>query len=277
MRYVHMFCRSAAALAWVAVIACEQPAPEEAAMGGGHDRRRCGHERAAVPSRSLLAEAKFTSDGAFLMQIGEAGKTRGRNNTEFLGHPADIEVDPETNEAFVADGYLNKRVIVFDAETGEYKRHWGAYGNVPDDAPIGRYAPDTPISQHFADGVHGLRISKDGLVYVADRGNGRIQIFQKDGAFRVERSGILSCHRMRRRRFSMSRMARTSGSGSCDETAWRFSITSAAAAAPPVNSTGSTKWPWTPRATSPRVRCTCSGASRNSCYRTTRRSSRFVG
>ena len=126
---------------------------------------------------------KFTHDGKFLMQIGKAGRTAGNNSTEFLGHPADIEVDPETNEVFVADGYLNKRVIVFDADTGEYKRHWGAYGNVPDEAPMVRFDPDAPTSQHFSDSVHGLRISKDGLVYVADRGNGRIQIFQKDGTF----------------------------------------------------------------------------------------------
>ncbi len=126
---------------------------------------------------------KFSSDGTFLLQIGEAGKTRGSNNTEFLGHPADIEVDPETNEVYVTDGYLNKRVIVFDADTGEYKRHWGAYGNVPDDAPQERYDPDAPVSQQFGESVHGIRISKDGLVYIADRGNNRIQIFRKDGTF----------------------------------------------------------------------------------------------
>ena len=62
---------------------------------------------------------KFTNDGKFLMQIGKAGRTGGNNSTEFLGHPADIAVDPETNEVFVSDGYLNKRVIVFDAETAE--------------------------------------------------------------------------------------------------------------------------------------------------------------
>ena len=126
---------------------------------------------------------KFSSNGTFLFQIGEAGKTRGSNNTEFLGHPADIEVDPETNEVFIADGYLNKRVIVFDADTGEYKRHWGAYGNVPDDTPQERYDPDAPIAQQFGESVHGIRIAKDGLLYVADRGNKRIQIFQKDGTF----------------------------------------------------------------------------------------------
>ncbi len=126
---------------------------------------------------------KFTNDGKFLMQIGKAGRTGGNNSTEFLGHPADIEVDPETNEVFVADGYLNKRVIVFDADTGEYRRHWGAYGKVPDEAPMVRFDPNAPISQHFGDSVHGILISKDGLVYVADRGNSRIQIFQRDGTY----------------------------------------------------------------------------------------------
>ena len=128
---------------------------------------------------------KFSNDGTFLMQIGEAGKTRGSNSTEFLGHPADVEVDPETNEVFVVDGYLNKRVIVFDAATGEYRRHWGAYGEMPDDLPIGRYQhnPDGPPAREFTDAVHGIRIAKDGHVYVADRGNGRIQIFTKDGTF----------------------------------------------------------------------------------------------
>ena len=126
---------------------------------------------------------KFTNDGRFLMQIGQANRTGGSNSTEFLGHPADLEVDPETNEIYVADGYLNKRVIVFDADTGEYRRHWGAYGERPDDEPIGRFNADGSSKDEFTDSVHGVRISNDGLVYVADRGNGRIQIFQKDGTY----------------------------------------------------------------------------------------------
>ncbi len=126
---------------------------------------------------------KFSPDGTFLLQIGQAGKTGGSNHKEFLGHPTDMEVDPETNEVFVGDGYVNKRVIVFDADTGEYKRHWGAYGNEPDDAVQGRYDPSAPVAQQFGESVHGLRIANDGLVYVADRGNNRIQIFQKDGTF----------------------------------------------------------------------------------------------
>ncbi len=77
---------------------------------------------------------KFTQDGKFLMQIGKAGASKGSNDTENLGLPAKMFVDPKTDELYVADGYGNKRVIVFDAETGKYKRHWGAYGHKPDDS-----------------------------------------------------------------------------------------------------------------------------------------------
>ena len=74
---------------------------------------------------------KFTQDGKFLMAIGKPGASKGSNDVENLGLPAKIFVDPKTNEVYVADGYGNKRVIVFDADTGKYKRHWGAYGNKP--------------------------------------------------------------------------------------------------------------------------------------------------
>lgn len=126
---------------------------------------------------------KWSRDGTFLLQIGHSGPSEGSNNTSQLGQPADMEVDPETNEIYVADGYLNKRLIVFDADTGEYKRHWGAYGNKPDDANPGPYDPDAPIPQQFRSPVHCVRIANDGLVYVCDRTNNRIQVFQKDGTF----------------------------------------------------------------------------------------------
>jgi hypothetical protein len=117
---------------------------------------------------------KFTQDGTFLLQIGQAGVTGGDGDTQHLGQPADMEVDPETNEVYVADGYLNHRVIVFDAETGEYKRHWGAYGFAPGD-------PEAP--SQFGNPVHCVRITNDGLVYVCDRANNRVQVFEKDGTF----------------------------------------------------------------------------------------------
>jgi hypothetical protein len=125
---------------------------------------------------------KFTRSGRFLLQIGHHGKTAGSNDTENLNRPASVVVYPKTNEVFVADGYGNRRVIVFDADTGAYKRHWGAYGNKPDDnAPLKR-SYEGPGSPQFAL-VHGIRISNDDLVYVADRKNNRIQVFRIDGTF----------------------------------------------------------------------------------------------
>jgi len=125
---------------------------------------------------------KFDHHGKFLLQVGHRGKGTGSNDTANLGQPADMATYRATNEVFVADGYGNRRVIVFDADTGAYKRHWGAYGNKPDDA-----APKTPVHQGPGDPqfnqVHHLRISNDGLIYVADRLNRRIQVFRTDGAF----------------------------------------------------------------------------------------------
>ncbi len=127
---------------------------------------------------------KFTRDGRFLMQIGVTGQTAGSNDQTRLGRPADIEVDVATNEAFVADGYLNRRVIVFNATTGAYLRHWGAYGRPPPvDAPLAAYQPGQAPSPIFANPVHCVRLARDGLVYVCDRGNDRIQVFRRDGTY----------------------------------------------------------------------------------------------
>lgn len=126
---------------------------------------------------------QFTRDGRFVMQIGKVGKTEGSNSREFLGRPAMAVVDEATDELFVADGYKNKRVIVFDAKTGEYRRHWGAYGAKPEDADLGAYDPGAPRAKQFRNPVHCVRIAQDGLVYVCDRVNNRIQVFHKDGTF----------------------------------------------------------------------------------------------
>lgn len=126
---------------------------------------------------------KFTPDGEFLLQIGEGGVPGGSNDTEHLDQPADVFVDSEANEVYVADGYGNRRIIVFDATTGEYRRHWGAYGERPDDEALGAYDPDAPPARQFRGPVHGLQITDDGLVYVADRRSNRIQVFRKDGTF----------------------------------------------------------------------------------------------
>jgi len=132
---------------------------------------------------------KFTRDGELIMQIGEYDVNGGSNDTELLGGPAGIWVDPSTNEVFVADGYRNRRVVVFDGETGEYLRHWGAYGELPDD----EYSFDWGGEGHAADPptqfstVHGLVGSNDGLIYVADRRGNRIQVFRQDGEFVTEK------------------------------------------------------------------------------------------
>ena len=126
---------------------------------------------------------KFTQDGKFLMKIGTAGQSHGSNDTENLGLPAKIFVDPKTNEVYVADGYGNKRVIVFDADSGKFKRYWGAYGHKPDDINLGPYSPDQPVAQQFRNPVHCADLSNDGLLYVCDRKSDRVQVFSKDGKF----------------------------------------------------------------------------------------------
>ncbi len=126
---------------------------------------------------------KFSQSGQFLMQIGKPYMGTGSNDTENFKLPAETAVDPKTNELYVADGYGNRRIIVMDADTGEYKRHWGAYGNEPDDTQLGPYNPSDPPAQQFRTPVHAVAISNDDLVYVCDRTNNRIQVFQTDGTY----------------------------------------------------------------------------------------------
>jgi DNA-binding beta-propeller fold protein YncE len=126
---------------------------------------------------------KFTKDGKFLMQVGHMGKNAGSNDVDNFWRVAKIWVDPKTNEAYIADGYGNKRVAVIDADTGKMKRYWGAYGNRPDDADLGKYDPKAPPAQQFRNPVHCIERSNDGLVYVCDRQANRVQVFQPDGKF----------------------------------------------------------------------------------------------
>ena len=126
---------------------------------------------------------KFTREGRFLMQIGKPGKSEGSGSRTQLGRPASMEVDAAANELYVADGYGNKRVLVLDAKTGAYKRHWGAYGGAPSDEKMPAYDPAATPSKQFANAVHCIRLSRDGLVYVCDRGNNRVQVFRKDGTY----------------------------------------------------------------------------------------------
>jgi DNA-binding beta-propeller fold protein YncE len=158
---------------------------------------------------------KFTNTGQFVRQIGKRDQSTGNNDTANVYSATDLSVYPKTNEVFVADGYINRRVIVFDADTGAFKRMWGAFGNAPVDppkmlelartparprgtgaapaaaaAPAGRAqgaAPAPDLSgdgpPQFAGPVHSAKVSNDGLVYVADRGGNRLQVFTVDGKY----------------------------------------------------------------------------------------------
>jgi hypothetical protein len=139
----------------------------------------CGPRLAERTENQLL---KFTRDGRFLLQIGHRGRSQGSLDTLNLNNAADMYVFAPTNELFVADGYVNRRVIVFDATTGAYKRMWGAYGERPDDEASNRPVYEGPAARQF-NTVHGIRVSDDGLVYVADRRNNRMQIFRADGTY----------------------------------------------------------------------------------------------
>ena len=129
---------------------------------------------------------KFTNKGKFLMQIGHAGKNTGSADRENVGGPAALVLYKKANELFVADGYFNHRVVVFDAETGKFKRAWGAYGKPPADdykfPPRAQLVQGDPPPQ-FNNPVHALIISNDDLVYVGDRTNNRLQVFRPDGTF----------------------------------------------------------------------------------------------
>ena len=129
---------------------------------------------------------KFTRSGELVMQIGEYEVTGGSNDESLLGGPSGIWVDPSTNEVFISDGYSNRRVIVFDGETGVYLRHWGAYGERPDDTYRSNPDPAGPAPRQFST-PHGLIGSNDGLIYVADRRGNRIQVFQQGGEFVTEK------------------------------------------------------------------------------------------
>jgi DNA-binding beta-propeller fold protein YncE len=150
------------------------------------------------PDSHLL---KFTKDGKFLLQVGKKGARRqagasagnqegqvagfagGSNDQQNFGRVAKIFVDAKENEAYVADGYLNKRVAVLDADTGKMKRYWGAYGNKPDDAPLPPYDPAAKPAQQFYNPVHCADMSADRLIYVCDRVGDRLQVFTPEGKF----------------------------------------------------------------------------------------------
>src|SRR6266446_4550209 len=139
---------------------------------------------------------KFTKDGKFVMQIGKKSASKGNKDTENVKEAADTFYYAPTNELFVADGYGNKRIVVFDGDTGKFKRMWGAFGNEPlDNVPEPPKVPEEqriPAKEaaatdrgpeQFVRPVHAVRVSNDGLVYVSDRGGKRVQVFSLDGKY----------------------------------------------------------------------------------------------
>jgi DNA-binding beta-propeller fold protein YncE len=148
---------------------------------------RAGWPRANPPGNSDDMIMKYTMAGQLVLQIGRRGASTGNLDTENVHQATDLYVDTEANEVYAADGYGNKRVIVFDSETGAFKRMWGAFGNPPP-ATFAANAP-APQPQTTPEGPpefglpHAIKVSRDGVVYVADRINNRIQMFTRDGAF----------------------------------------------------------------------------------------------
>ncbi|MEO8051168.1 MAG: hypothetical protein ABI833_12200 [Acidobacteriota bacterium] len=162
------------------------PQSARGAINGSDEEPEAKGAKGKAPAFQSFSDnmvLKFTQDGKFLMQIGKPKSSKGSNDIENLRLPAKIFVDPKANETYIADGYGNHRVIVFDADTGKYKRHWGAYGHKPDDADIGRYNPKAPPAQQFRNPVHCADLSNDNQLYVCDRVNDRIQVFKPDGIF----------------------------------------------------------------------------------------------
>jgi DNA-binding beta-propeller fold protein YncE len=141
-----------------------------------------------VGSHSRHRVMKFTRQGKLVLQIGEYEKVGGSADQKLLGGPSGIWVDPKTNEAFISDGYRNRRVIVVDGATGAYKRHWGAYGKPPDDTT--KFDPKTMMSgalpAQFST-PHGITGSRDGRIYVTDRRGNRVQVFDQSGKYLAEK------------------------------------------------------------------------------------------
>jgi hypothetical protein len=119
------------------------------------------------------AVQRFTRDGKLLLRIGTFGQTGGNASETLLGCPTDCWHDVSRREVFITDGYVNHRVAVFNSDTGAFIRSFGAYGNLPD--------ADLPLEERFHNPVHAVSIGPDGLMYVCDRKNDRLQVFDAIG------------------------------------------------------------------------------------------------
>jgi DNA-binding beta-propeller fold protein YncE len=158
------------------------PAGADAAAGRGRGGA------AGPPAPADAQVLKFDKAGKFVMQIGKAGQAGGSDSQTSLNRPSAVAVDDAANEVYVADGFGNHRIAVFDANTGAFKRAWGAYGEKPSpdtDAAMPPYDPTGQPAKQFRT-VSCVKIAKDGMVYVCDRQNDRIQVFDKTGKFQKE-------------------------------------------------------------------------------------------
>ena len=157
----------------------------DAAAGRGDAAQGRGRGAAAPPAPPDAQVLKFSKDGKFVMQIGKGGQTGGSDSLTSLTRPSAIAVDDAANEVYVADGFGNHRIVVFDAGTGAFKRAWGAYGEKPSDESMQPYDPIGAPAKQFRT-VSCVKIARDGMVYVCDRQNDRIQVFDKSGKFQKE-------------------------------------------------------------------------------------------
>jgi len=157
------------------------------ARSGGDGAAARGARAAAAPRPEDAQILQFSRAGQFMRQIGRAGTPGNSESATALNRPAGVAIDEAAGEVFVADGFGNHRVVVFNAATGAHARHWGAYGAKPDDGNLGPYDPAAPPAKQFRT-VSCVKTAKDGTVYVCDRRNDRIQVFKKDGTFLKETS-----------------------------------------------------------------------------------------
>jgi len=152
---------------------------------GGRGGPGGGRGEGPPPPPADAQVLKFDKSGKFVLQIGKAGQAGNNESQTNLNRPAGVAIDDAANEVYVADGFGSRRIAVFDANTGAFKRAWGAYGEKPSDENLPPYDPNAAPPRQFRT-VSCVKIAKDGMVYVCDRQNDRVQVFSKDGKFQKE-------------------------------------------------------------------------------------------
>ena len=180
---------------WLGANGAGQPGPAPgsaaqfapaAAPGAAPARGNAPYPGAAAPGVTTYHDSfilKFSKTGQYLGQIGKVNASKGSLDNDNVRGVAQIRFDPKSNELIAADGYGNHRVSVWDPETLKFKRAWGAYGKSPTDDTMAPYQPGQPPAQQFRNPVHCAQPSKDGMIYVCDRVNDRLQVFKTDGTY----------------------------------------------------------------------------------------------